>query len=127
MNPMKIFFTLIALLTLSFTLTSNVFAGTKGTYNVYVGTTSFYGSLGSARNSADTNQQIGCWSYSSGSGFCYGKDSTGAAASCSTSDAAMLTSIKSVKGDSYIRVNYSSGACTNVLVSNFSSFAPKAP
>lgn len=127
MKPMKTFFMLIASLTLSFTLTSNVFAGTKGTYNVYVGTTYFDGSLGSARNSADTNQQIGCWSYSSGSGYCYGKDSAGTTASCSTSDAAMLTSIESIKGDSYIRVNYSSGACTNVFVSNFSSFAPKAP
>jgi hypothetical protein len=127
MKPMKLFFMLIVPLTLSFTSISNVFAGTKGTYNVSVSTTAFSGSLGSARNSVDTNQQIGCWSYSSGNGFCYGKDSTGATASCSTSDAAMLTAIKSVKGDSYIRVNYSSGACTNVFVSNFSSFAPKAP
>ncbi len=127
MKPMKVFLTLIASLTLSFAVTSNVFAGTKGTYNVSIGATSFSGSLGSARNSADVNQQIGCWSYSSGSGYCYGKDSVGATASCSTSDAAMLTSIKSIKGDSYIRVNYSSGACTNVFVSNFSSFAPKAP
>jgi hypothetical protein len=127
MKPMKVLFALIASLTLSFALSSNVLAGTKGTYSVSVSTTAFSGSLGSARNSADTSQQIGCWSYSSGSGYCYGKDSTGATASCSTSDAAMLTAIKSVKGDSYIRVNYSSGACTNVFVSNFSSFAPKAP
>jgi hypothetical protein len=127
MNLTKILIMLVASLTMSFTLTSNVFAGTKGTYNVSVSSTSFNGSLGSARNSADANQQIGCWSYSSGSGFCYGKDSTGTTASCSTSDAAMLTAIKSIKGDSYIRVNYSSGACTNVFVSNFSSFAPKAP
>lgn len=127
MKLMKVLFTLIASLTLSFAVTSNVFAGTKGTYNVSVSATSFSGSLGSARNSADTSQQIGCWAYSSGNGFCYGKDSSGATASCATSDAAMLASIKSVKGDSYVRVNYSSGACTNVFVSNFSSFAPKAP
>jgi len=127
MKPTKVFFTLIASLALSFALTSNGFAGTKGTYNVYVGTTSFYGALGTARNSVDANQQIGCWSYSSGSGYCYGKNSAGTSASCSTSDAAMLTSIKSIKGDSYIRVNFSSGACTNVFVSNFSSFEPKQP
>lgn len=127
MKPMKLFFMLIASLTTSFTLTSNVFAGTKSTSNVYVGTTSFSGSLGTARNSADTNQQIGCWSYTPGTGFCYGKNSTGTSASCTTSDAAMLTAIKSMKGDSYIRVNFSSGACTSVFISNFSSFEPKQP
>lgn len=127
MKPMKVLFALIASLTLSFALSSNVFAGAKYTYNVYVGTTSFYGSLGDARNSTDTYQQIGCYSTTPGSGYCYGRNSTGTSAGCSTSDAAMLHAIQSVKGDSYIRVNFSSGACTSIFISNFSSFAPKQP
>jgi hypothetical protein len=127
MKSMKLFFTLTTLLTLSFVTTSNVLAGVKGTYNVSVSTTSFSGSLGTARNSADSNQQIGCWSYDSGSGFCYGKDSAGTSKSGTTSNAAMLTSIRSIKGDSYIRVNFSGGACTSVFVSNYSNLAPKAP
>ena len=127
MKPMKLFLALITSLTLSFALTSNAFAGAKYTYNVYVGTTSFSGSLGDARNSTDTYQQIGCYSTTPGTGYCYGRNSTGTSVGCSTSDAAMLTSIKSLKGDSYIRVNFSSGACTDIFVSNFSSFAPKQP
>ncbi len=121
----KLSFVFAIFTALTFISTSIVFAGSKSTQNVSVGASTFGGSLGSARNSADNLQQIGCYFDSAGTGNCYGRDSVGTTKACSTNAAALLTVIRSIKGDSYMLVRFTGGTCTSIRVSNFSSFKPK--
>jgi hypothetical protein len=107
-------------------------AGQKTTTNVVIWPGAFitvaYGSLGTARNSADNNQLIGCLSQGS-SATCWATDSTGASVSCSTSVAADLAAIHSMNGDSYLLFAWENGTgtCEWVYVRNQSNYAPKLP
>jgi hypothetical protein len=109
-------------------------AGTKGVYSVYVSTTGKYaeGAIGSARNSADAYQQLGCGltAYSAGtpSGYCYARDASGVSAMCNTSDPGLVAQIQSVSTDGYLRFNWdASGYCTSIFHSKFSSTETKVP
>ena len=111
-------------------LSTASFAGAKDSYPVYVDTVTrfFSGSMGSARNSTGFQQNLYCYSSTSGYGVCQARDAAGTPASCVTSDANMIAAIRSVNTDSYVSVSYdSSGNCTSILVGTGSHHEPKQP
>ncbi|NOK17577.1 hypothetical protein [Corallococcus carmarthensis] len=106
------------------------FAGERFSSSVFVNTTTraFSGNLGTARNSSDGVQYLWCSTVSTGAGFCYAKDASGVAASCSTSDAEMVATIRALNSDSNLQVSYdSTGTCTFIWVSTGSHFETKGP
>jgi len=110
------------------TLSSNAFSGLKAINNVIVGASYFYGAFGTARNSADTVQYIGCWDYGN-SARCFARNSASTAKSCSTTDPNHLAVIRGLVDSTYIYVNFNTttGACTNVYSYNNSFWEPKQP
>jgi hypothetical protein len=113
-------------------------AGQKYTYPVYVNSSQNYaeGSMGSARNSTDTSQMIGCaaegWTYNGTSYsavFCNAMDSAGHSASCYTSsNPTLLATVGTITSDSYVYFAWdSTGACTVIEAETWSTFAPKQP
>jgi hypothetical protein len=109
-----------------------VFAGLKQNMNVTYWPGTFldvgYGFLGTARNSADNVQQIGCFS-SGGSATCSGTNAAGTSFSCSTSSASQLAAIHSMTADSYLLMGWdnSTGLCEFIYVRNMSYTPPKLP
>lgn len=109
-------------------------AGSKSNSEVYVYKAAdssgyAYGALGSARNSAGSNQLLSC-SVSSLTGsvslFCSARDSAGTYVSCTSSSSRLVTAAQSLKGDSYMTMYWdSSGKCTEFYISNNSAYAPK--
>jgi hypothetical protein len=116
---------------------STPFAGVRNVTNVTVNTTSMYaaGSIGTARNSADTVQYIGCTVTLSraGSGnapwaFCAARSTSGSYATCATEDATLVSQIQSIHPNSYIYFNFNNaGDCLSIGTSNFSYYEPVAP
>ncbi len=109
-------------------------AGVKTIYNVGINTSTraAYGSMGTARSSADSNQYIGCavLGYSTGSSsvICQAQDASGVAAYCTSTNPAIVTAATSQSGDAYLYFNYdASGTCTYLYVSNVSNYAPREP
>lgn len=92
-----------------------------------------YGSLGTARNSGDGTQWIGCEI----SGYpgapvvgvlCGAQDASGAVAYCYASDPTMVAAAATVTSDSFLRFDWNAGGtCTYIQVRNQSPYAPKAP
>lgn len=105
--------------------TSSIFAGSKYDYNVSININQFSGSIGTARNSVDNLQYIGCWYYDNGDGTCYARNSVGTLMVCNTNSPSLLSSIRSINSDSYIRVTVNAGNCTSIFVSNASFIRPK--
>jgi len=87
-----------------------------------------YGYLGSARNSADSVQYIGCYTRGSNA-TCTVVNAAGQSGSCSTSNAAQLTAIHSMSSDAYLLFGWdnATGVCEFVYVRNFSYTPPKLP
>ncbi|WP_375756288.1 hypothetical protein [Corallococcus exercitus] len=111
-------------------LSTASFAGSKGGMSVYVDTVNrhFNGSMGTARNSADSNQNLYCYISSSGYGVCMATDAAGTNASCFTNNAGMVSVINSLNSDSYVQISYdSAGTCTSILVGTGSHHDPKQP
>ncbi len=109
-------------------------AGTKVSALVYVEPTSryAYGSLGSARNSADTVQYIGCYisAYSNGAEYvgCFARNAANTYVSCSSSVPQIINAVRALGGDGYLYFDYdASGACTSVDVRQVSYFVPRIP
>jgi hypothetical protein len=107
-------------------------AGQKYDYPVAVSTTYAYagGSMGTARNSSDTNQGISCTvsgSISNTSVSCSAVDANGNSAYCYTPNSGqMAQAVAAVSSDSYIFFEWdSNGACTFVEIEASSSLAPK--
>jgi hypothetical protein len=106
-------------------------AGYKSAYNVSVDTTyrHAYGSLGKARNSADSVQYIGCSSVSH-VGYvyatCWARDAAGTYGSCLTEDADLIQATRSLPSDGYLSINWdASSNCTQIIVYNASYYEPK--
>ncbi|CAM3560131.1 hypothetical protein G4177_05900 [Corallococcus sp. ZKHCc1 1396] len=112
-------------------LSTASFAGTKVSSPVVVNTVArtFSGSLGSARNSADTQQLLICYTLTSGTtAVCQARDASGVSVSCTTTNAALLAQVRSLNSDSYLQATYDvSGNCTDIVVGTGSSFEPKVP
>jgi hypothetical protein len=131
---MRTAFNWIAAVVLVLVSSSSVFAGAKLTAPVYVSTTYRFanGDLGTARNSSDANQLIGCYVYAfaSGSAFatCYARDAAGNSGSCTTSVSTLVQAAMSVGTDSYLWFNWNAdGSCSEIDVRNNSYEQPKAP
>lgn len=87
----------------------------------------FYGTLGSARNSADTVQYIGC-STDNIDGNCTAKNSAGTVVTCFSTDPEIIDVMRACTTDSYLFVEHDgAGTCTRVVVGSRSSHAPKNP
>jgi hypothetical protein len=103
-------------------------AGAKYSYSVAVGTGWASGALGTARNSGDPNQVIGCQTYGTTTFLCYAHDPYGTQGSCVGSDANLLAWVRSLNGDSWLYFSWdTSGNCTFVSVENSSYLEPKQP
>ncbi|MBN8229481.1 hypothetical protein JYK02_18380 [Corallococcus macrosporus] len=117
-------------LCLAMGLSTASFAGSKGGFPVTVDTVGrfFSGSMGTARNSTDSNQNLYCYTNSSGYGVCFATDSIGTNASCYTTNANLVSVIRSLNSDSYLQVAYdNTGACTSIMVGTGSHHDPKQP
>ena|SRR5688572_11733229 len=113
-------------------MSATTLAGSKSEYPVYVDTTwrTAEGSIGTARNSADNVQQIGCRQNAyeaSATVSCWARSANGVYVSCynSTSET-MRQAVANITSDAYVYFAYNtSGVCTVVQVVNASLFAPK--
>ena len=113
----------VALL-VSITVSGFAFAGYKITVPVTVTASSFTGSYGSARNSADALQYLFCRDDGT-SAFCGARDSSGVTKSCTTSNAAHLNIIRGMVDTSRVGVSFNtSGTCTSIYQVNGSYYEP---
>jgi hypothetical protein len=112
------------------------FAGKKTAQEVFVNPISryAYGALGSARNSADSTQYIGCYVDYSASEFfggCEAKSASGAFASCYFPAATfeIYEKILSTQGaNPYFWFNWNpDGSCASFEVDSFSHYRPITP
>lgn len=112
-------------------LASSAFAGYRDATPVYVDGTSryAYGYLGTARNSADTIQYIGCSISAGASGSyatCEARSPANVTRSCYTANAEMLGAVRMIQDDSFVFFTWdTAGNCTQVFTSNYSWGEPK--
>ncbi|NVJ21308.1 MULTISPECIES: hypothetical protein [Myxococcus] len=109
-------------------------AGAKNTNTVLVNTVArtASGSLGDARNTADTQQFIGCgittYVGSAPTVACFAMDTSSNYVGCSSTNADLLATAQSINGDSYITFTWDAfSGCTSLSVTNASLGAPKQP
>lgn len=113
-------------------------AGYKGTYEVFIDASGQRagGGLGSARNSADGNQEISCSATASGLNhylICYAVNSVGESASCyaqdnPASEGIDFAGLTIMTESAYVEFTWDSqGNCTTVNVADYSSLEPKKP
>lgn len=101
-------------------------AGPRWVYPVSLSDTSRYalGTMTDARGSADSQQAIGCYHNATNAG-CYATNAAGVTRTCSTSNPALLTVIRSISAESYLYFQWNTdGTCNYVLVENSSRFKP---
>jgi hypothetical protein len=107
-------------------------AGTKNSYPVTItGTPGAFvvtGSVGSARNSADANQTIGCRLTTTASGYstnCRAVDSAGTVRQCSNTNVAnFFYAVMAINDRSLLQIEGADGgACTRIDVDNGSTTA----
>ncbi len=79
------------------------------------------GSLIGAHNSADNLQYIGCQNRYDFS-YCWGRDSSGRTAMCSTAETGRTAAMRSVNAASYVDVTMVNGACTTIEISTSSKW-----
>ncbi|NVI98489.1 hypothetical protein HV824_10175 [Myxococcus sp. AM009] len=104
-------------------------AGEKVNKPVQVTSEHASGPLGSARNSPDAVQRIGC-SITTYAGsaplltcFAHSLNTYG---SCTSDDPYLVTTARAINGDSYILFRWNAlGRCTSLYVENASAYAPK--
>ncbi|MFY2558928.1 hypothetical protein ACN469_14965 [Corallococcus terminator] len=109
-------------------------AGQKTASPVVVNSTSrkAWGSLASARDTADNIQNIGCQVNTPASGppsvLCFAQGPTSPMVTCYSTNAALVEAARDIHGDSYLYFAWDTiGTCTNISVANASQYAPKAP
>lgn len=108
--------------------TELVSAGPKYMYPVSISSTSASGSLGTARNSTDNRQQIGCYVYSNYEpplAYCIAHSANDVWATCQTNTAKYVTAASSINGDSWISFSWTGGTCTSINIGNHSFLEPK--
>jgi hypothetical protein len=108
-------------------------AGSKTDFPVFIDDTRMAasGTLGSTRNTNETNSLLGCEvrSDNSGSGsygFCSARNAAGLERVCSTSNPELVAAMRSLNSDSFVEFDWdSNGQCTFISVDNSSDTAPK--
>ena len=110
---------------------SAAFAGSKwaGDVNVNLTTRVVMANLGSARNSADSMQHVGCdviaQKGSATLAFCYARDAAGVSMSCTTTSPAFVARARSLASATLLNLFWdASGACTALAVENYSVYEP---
>ena len=84
-----------------------------------------YAAQGTARANANTSERVYC-SFYTGSVTCGITNASNVSVACSTSDAAMMTVLRSFGTDSYLYISFdSTGKCTYVNVFTDSGLQPK--
>jgi hypothetical protein len=86
------------------------------------------GSLGTARNSADNTQYIGCTVYNNTppSATCIARNDDGQFASCTTSSAEHVQGARSLGSDSFLQFVWdANGICTAITITHNSYYEPK--
>lgn len=117
----------IAVLALTVALSTAALAGMKTGQQVYISDANKFanGEIGFVRNTADSTQYIGC-TVNGDLGSCNARDRNGLSRSCSTTVAKWVNTIRAVNGDSYVYFAWdSNGKCTQIIVQNHSTAAPK--
>jgi len=106
--------------------------GTRSTAEVYINQTSKYaqGSLGSARNSADSNQYIGC-SVTNDYVYCSARNAAGTWVHCDVYSSSMALTARGIGSSGYIQFSWlgssTSGDCNSLTLSHNSMYEPKDP
>jgi hypothetical protein len=113
---------------------STAAAGYRWYYPVTISGNNVAGSLGSARNSGNSNEYIGCAVYGSSTrayAICYAQDAAGTTVSCYADPVlapSIVTTVGTLNGDGFLSFSWdASGNCTKVNVSSRSYYEPKAP
>ncbi|XXF74908.1 hypothetical protein P2318_17695 [Myxococcaceae bacterium GXIMD 01537] len=118
---------LVAALVLLFGFVS--MAGTKYVVDVQIDGSRAYGSIGFARNTADSVQSIGCatsFGGGSSSGQCNARNAAGHSVSCFTTNPQAIAVMQSINDSSWVYFSWdASGQCVNVQVENASTYQPK--
>jgi hypothetical protein len=111
---------------------ATAFAGMKSDFQVYASTVAGFaeGSLGSARNSADGTQYIGCTMYAySGSplsAYCYAINAAGLYVTCTTSTPLLVNAARALRSDGFLYFRWdSNGGCTAISATTSSYDNPK--
>ena len=106
-------------------------AGVKSSNGVYFDGFTAYGSVGSARNSSDSNQRIDCsvgtgWvggTVSADEASCTAIDSTGASLGCRTTNTEFFDVIRSIGSTSHISFTTDASLhCQDITVTNSSRY-----
>jgi hypothetical protein len=105
------------------------YAGYTHAYPPTISGSSAYGSVVSARGTADANAMVSCSTHNYPAGGAWGTcnvtTSTGVSASCFTSDPAVLTAMRSLDNQSYLQITWDgTGQCTEVFVATGSLYKP---
>jgi hypothetical protein len=113
---------------------STAAAGYRWYYPVTISGNSVSGSLGSARNSPNAIEYIGCAVYGRPTkawATCWAQDAAGNQVSCYADPAlapSIVTTVAALSGDGLLTFSWdASGNCTQVNVSTRSYYEPKAP
>jgi hypothetical protein len=110
-------------------MTTSAFAGLHSSQGVTIQPSGIKpyatGDIGFVYNSWFSNDYIGCEA-NAASGDCYATDVSGQYKTCTTTDPAMLTVIRSIKGDSNVFFSWNpDGTCRDIRVQTDSLRAPK--
>lgn len=108
-------------------------AGLKAGYEVQINTsgsiTTAVGSVGKARNSADSTQYIFCYTLDNTFGYCGAKTAAGTFKACTTSNSDQIAVIRSIGVNSHVafKTDGASTSCYSVQVVNGSHLEPATP
>jgi len=90
----------------------------------------FTGSIGAARNSADTVQYIGCLVYGTASGksvYCSARNANGNVAACTSNVAQLIEAVAAMNENSILDIGYGGGVCSHIYVQGSSFALPVSP
>jgi hypothetical protein len=111
---------------------SGAFAGERLILPVVVDTVGrkAEGAIGSARNSADTVQYLGCSVSATTVGTsiqCVARNAAGTQVQCNSSSPNLITAALSIQTDDYLRFDWdATGTCTAITLHKYSFYEPKA-
>jgi len=126
MHPANRFLATAAAALLCVLIAPTASAGARWQYPVTLNDTSRYavGTMTDTRGSADNQQAIGCY-HNSTTGACYATTAAGVSRTCTTSNPALISVIRSISAESYIYFQWNTdGTCSYVLIENSSRFKP---
>jgi hypothetical protein len=130
---MRKFKVLVAVACVATTFVAPAFGGAEANRNVVVGTNTGQGALGTAWNSSDTAQIIGCTLEATTVGTptitaeCFATDASSNSISCESTSPVIVQAIESINSDSFITFTVASdgSTCESIRVETSSYLYPK--